>query len=210
MILIKTSTNFPYKTHKNMRHSSKSPEFRETSELFPSKSRLFLTNNFEFRKNLTQKQFFSQEFYRSRSKLLNLSQKTAELHENLQYLSNRVSFLRKEREKSRKRAKTAETQIGSLISLQKSRFFEKMAKKQAISFISGKNMLFLSFFRRNCKKPKNCVRNREKFVIQTKNHEIAIFFEKTCCFREIAMTRSSHARDLCIFREFPKRNARKK
>lgn len=93
----------------------------------------FLTNNFEFRRNVTQKQFFSQEYYHSRSKLLNLSQKTAELRENLQNIENRVSFLQKKREKSRTRAKTAETQINSLISQQKCRFLEKLAKKQVKS-----------------------------------------------------------------------------
>ena len=87
-------------------------------------------NNFEFHKNCTQKQFFNQDFYRSKSNLLNLTQQKMEINNNYLSLNNRINLIKKKKQLLKQKCdyKAKEIQVFLEKQRAKSELFERKEK----------------------------------------------------------------------------------
>ena len=112
---IPTRCNTTEKTHRK--------QMSTTSEL-PFSS---LNNNFDIHKNFSQKQFYNQEFYRSRSTLLNLTQKKFEINNQYIFLNNRINLIQKKNQISQQRCGLKTNHIKTFLDKQrsKSEFFRE-------------------------------------------------------------------------------------
>ena len=88
----------------------------------------YLTNNFELHRNCTQNQFYTQEFYHSRSTLLNLTQQKFHVNNQFMTLNNRISLLKKKKDLSKQRCMIKSINVKEFLEKQRTRsefFHEK-------------------------------------------------------------------------------------
>lgn len=109
---------YPSLSDKSVKHHRK---LVSTSNTFYESPSNVVMNNFEFHRNDTQKHFYTQEFYRSKSTRLNLKQKINQIDDDYQFLANRIKLIQMKKEKAQKRAYFKENHIRSFLLRQKSK-----------------------------------------------------------------------------------------